>query len=414
MNKITIEEIIRATEGTLIRGQNENFITGVKHDSRECGEGDMFVAIKGENQDGHKYIPQVMGKGCRTVLVSHTDGWYDEVSDIMSKEEINIIKVENTVYALGQLASYYLATLGVLKIAVTGSVGKTSVRDMIYYALSEKYVCGRNLKNYNNFIGLPISIFQFDDETEAVVLEMGMDKFSWLSLSADRFLFLFLLFLFVDVQNCLNRLLCDQQFFFFFSYLAVLSIVLFLLDCQTVKLLIQRLHGWELRDLRFIKGLLCRFMNCDLLTMFLKELFAISRLAILYIDLPCITVVLDMLLQSLNFHNSFLCGLDGIRKLIKTSRQFFNMSSQIIVVTQTFFFQKDDGTGSFFSVELLCPLLVTDRFAFSHFCLNINKHLELLLCGSLCRTTSGSVQALTGDNRLQFLFAVSFAQRAQT
>ena len=132
MNKTTIEEIIRATEGTLISGQNENFITGVKHDSRECGEGDMFVAIKGENQDGHKYIPQVIGKGCRTVLVSHTDGWYDEVSDIMSKEEINIIKVEDTVYALGQLASYYLSTLDVLKIAVTGSVGKTSVRDMIY------------------------------------------------------------------------------------------------------------------------------------------------------------------------------------------------------------------------------------------------------------------------------------------
>ena len=86
MNKITIEEIIRAAEGTLISGQNENFITGVKHDSRECGEGDMFVAIKGENQDGHKYIPQVMGKGCRTVLVSHTDGWYEEISGIITEK----------------------------------------------------------------------------------------------------------------------------------------------------------------------------------------------------------------------------------------------------------------------------------------------------------------------------------------
>lgn len=177
MNKITIEEIIRATGGTLINGQNENFITGVKHDSRECGEGDMFVAIKGENQDGHKYIPQVVKNGCKTVLVSHTDGWYDDIADVMPIGNINIISVEDTVYALGQLAAYYLSTLDVLKIAVTGSVGKTSVRDMIYYALSEKYVCGRNLKNYNNFIGLPISIFQFDDKTEAVVLEMGMDKF---------------------------------------------------------------------------------------------------------------------------------------------------------------------------------------------------------------------------------------------
>ena len=92
-------------------------------------------------------------------------------------EDINILNVEDTVFAMGELAKYYLSTLNVLKIAVTGSVGKTSVRDMIYYVLNEKYVCGRNLKNYNNFIGLPISIFQFDDTTEAVVLEMGMDKF---------------------------------------------------------------------------------------------------------------------------------------------------------------------------------------------------------------------------------------------
>lgn len=181
MKKITIEEIIRETKGTLISGKRENFISGVKHDSRECVEGDMFVAIKGENQDGHKYIPQVVGNGCRTVLVSHTDDWYQELkngmTDDLMLDDINIIKVDDTVYALGQLAAYYLSTLDVLKIAVTGSVGKTSVRDMIYYSLSEKYVCGRNLKNYNNFIGLPISIFRFDETTEAVVLEMGMDKF---------------------------------------------------------------------------------------------------------------------------------------------------------------------------------------------------------------------------------------------
>lgn len=173
MKKTTIEEVVRASGGALIKGNKEEFITGVKHDSRECGEGDMFVAIVGDNQDGHKYIPQVVEKGCRTVMVSHTDGWLEAVAD----EELNIIKVEDTVYSMGELAKYYLSTLDVLKIAVTGSVGKTSVRDMIYYVLSEKYVCGKNLKNYNNFIGLPISIFRFDETTEAVVLEMGMDKF---------------------------------------------------------------------------------------------------------------------------------------------------------------------------------------------------------------------------------------------
>ena len=72
---------------------------------------------------------------------------------------------------------YYLSTLDVKKIAVTGSVGKTSVRDMIYYVLSEKFRCGRNMKNFNNLIGLPLSIFKFDKSMEVVVLEMGMSEF---------------------------------------------------------------------------------------------------------------------------------------------------------------------------------------------------------------------------------------------
>lgn len=173
MNRTAIKEIIKATGGILIRGSEEDFITGVRHDSRECASGDMFVAIAGKNQDGHKYIPQVAEAGCRTVLVSHEDMWPDEVRNT----ELNIIRVDDTVYAMGELAKYYLDTLDVIKVAVTGSVGKTSVRDMIYYVLSEKYNCGRNLKNFNNNIGLPISIFQFDNSTEAVVLEMGMDDF---------------------------------------------------------------------------------------------------------------------------------------------------------------------------------------------------------------------------------------------
>lgn len=173
MDRILITDVVRACDGVLIRECKEKYITGVKHDSRECTSGDMFVAIIGENLDGHKFIPQVVESGCRTVLVSHEDSWTEKLGDL----EINIIKVEDTVFAMGELAKYYLSTLDVLKIAVTGSVGKTSVRDMIYYVLSEKYVCGRNLKNYNNFIGLPVSIFQFDSDTEAVVLEMGMDKF---------------------------------------------------------------------------------------------------------------------------------------------------------------------------------------------------------------------------------------------
>ena len=173
MNPITVKEIVKATGGTLLMGKPGDVITGVKHDSRECGADDLFVAIIGENQDAHKYIGQVLENGCRAVLVSREGEWLKQAEALGAA----VVLVEDTVYAMGELAKYYLDTLNVKKIAVTGSVGKTSVRDMIYYVVNEKYRCGRNLKNFNNFIGLPLSIFQFDDSLEVVVLEMGMSDF---------------------------------------------------------------------------------------------------------------------------------------------------------------------------------------------------------------------------------------------
>lgn len=175
MRRTSIEEILAATGGRLIQKSEEKFITGVRHDSRETSAGHMFVAIAGENRDGHMYIPAVVKKGCRTVLVSHTEGWLAELDD--AGQSVNAILVEDTAAAMGKLAAWYLSSLDIRRVAVTGSVGKTSTRDMIYYVLSGKYRCGRNLKNYNNNIGLPISIFRFDEDTEAAVLEMGMDAF---------------------------------------------------------------------------------------------------------------------------------------------------------------------------------------------------------------------------------------------
>ena len=186
MRKTTIEEIIAAAGGSLIQkapGPEAQAITGVKHDSREVEEGDMFVAVVGENQDGHRYIPQVAARGCRTVLVSHREGWMEELAGMGMS--INAILVEDTVAAAGRLAKWYLESLNIPRVAVTGSVGKTSTRDMIYYVLSEKYSCGRNLKNYNNNIGLPLSIFRFDSSTQTAVLEMGMDAFGEIEYLSD-------------------------------------------------------------------------------------------------------------------------------------------------------------------------------------------------------------------------------------
>ena len=170
MKKTTIQQIATAAGGEMIRAGSNEYITGIRHDSREICPGDMFVAVKGGNQDGHRYIPQVLEKDCSAVLVSDREACPEEA-------DVSVILVDDTVEAMGKIAAWYLESLGIRRVAVTGSVGKTSTRDMIWYVLSEKYNCGRNLKNYNNNIGLPISIFQFDENTEAAVLEMGMDAF---------------------------------------------------------------------------------------------------------------------------------------------------------------------------------------------------------------------------------------------
>ena len=139
----------------------------------------------GENNDGHDFLAQVFEKGCRSIIVS------DE-SKVPKREFLadgiqpDIILVEDTTKALQDLAQYYLGTLPMKKkIAVTGSVGKTSTRDMMYYIASMKYKTGRNLKNFNNGFGLPLSILEFAPDTEAAVLEMGMDNFGQIEILAN-------------------------------------------------------------------------------------------------------------------------------------------------------------------------------------------------------------------------------------
>ena len=168
MNEITIAEIKEATCGTLMAGCEEHLVGSVCTDSRKAKEGDLFVPIIGEVHDAHKFIPQVIEKGCRALLIS-------EKSAAAALGDCDVILVDDITKALQALAGYYLEKLKLKKIAVTGSVGKTSTRDMVYYILSEKYKTGKTEGNFNNDIGVPLTIFSFDDSMEAAVLEVGMD-----------------------------------------------------------------------------------------------------------------------------------------------------------------------------------------------------------------------------------------------
>ena len=174
MRPFTVEEIIKAVGGTLVSGEKENIVYRVCTDSRKAEPGDLFFPLKGENNDGHDFLGQVLEAGCRTIVVSD-ESKIPKQAFASQPGDADIIVVDDTTAALQALASYYLDCLPLKKkIAVTGSVGKTSTRDMLYYAASTSFKTGRNPKNFNNYFGLPLSIMDFEPDTEVAVLEMGM------------------------------------------------------------------------------------------------------------------------------------------------------------------------------------------------------------------------------------------------
>ncbi|MCD8361432.1 MAG: UDP-N-acetylmuramoyl-tripeptide--D-alanyl-D-alanine ligase [Lachnospiraceae bacterium] len=142
-------------------------IRGVVQDNRQIEPGFLFVAIKGERVDGHRFIPDVYEKGALCALsqqrLDHPTGPY--------------LLVEDTLQALKEAAEAYRQTLNIPVIGVTGSVGKTSTKEMIASILSRKYCVLKTPGNLNNEIGLPLTIFQIDACHEAAVLEMGMNHF---------------------------------------------------------------------------------------------------------------------------------------------------------------------------------------------------------------------------------------------
>lgn len=168
-----MKEICEAVKGRQISGKNENCIDKVSTDSRAVGNGVLFVALIGENHDAHKFIPNAIESGCNAFIVSDLM----EIDKLKQKESFDIILVEDTTKALQDLAAYYLTTFNLKKIGITGSTGKTTTKDMLYYICSEKYKTARNVGNLNNHIGLPLTVLGFEEGTEVGILEMGMSEF---------------------------------------------------------------------------------------------------------------------------------------------------------------------------------------------------------------------------------------------
>ena len=182
MRKMTAEELKNAVNGKLFAGSADETVTRAVIDSREAAEGDVFFALKGEKNDGHNFLEQVFASGCRMAVVSDET----KAEAFAGSEGVTMIMVGDTMKALQTLGTYYLSTLPLkTKVGVTGSVGKTSTRDFLYYVLSGRYKTARSIKNYNSETGLPLSITSFPADTEAAVIEMGMDFKGSIAILAD-------------------------------------------------------------------------------------------------------------------------------------------------------------------------------------------------------------------------------------
>lgn len=179
MENIKIKDLIKATQGALLVGDKEREVKDVVIDSRKANENTLFVAIKGENFDGHDFIEDCYKAGCRMFIVSSED------EKVGVKGDMTIIAVENTELCMGDIAKYYKELHKIPYIGVTGSVGKTTTRDMVYSALSGKHKVLKNIGNLNNHLGVPLTLFNLESKHECAVLEMGMSHFGEIEYLSD-------------------------------------------------------------------------------------------------------------------------------------------------------------------------------------------------------------------------------------
>lgn len=171
MEKLTLTEVSEYTKG---KQSGNAIITSVSIDSRKIGESCLFVGIKGENFDGNDFVEQAVLNGAKAVLTTKT------VCNVPQ------VKIDDSNKALLDMARGYKNKIRNLKtVAVTGSAGKTTTKEMIHSILSEISLCHKNEGNLNNHIGVPLTVFGLRKKHEYAVFEMGMNHAGEIKLLSD-------------------------------------------------------------------------------------------------------------------------------------------------------------------------------------------------------------------------------------
>lgn len=170
----SIDSIIRMLDADYIENADiEENIMGVCIDSRKVVAGNLYIPIRGVNNNGHLYAKEAIERGAKALL------W--EKREPNPPTDVVVIMVDDTTKALQDLASAYRNQLKMKVIGITGSNGKTSTKDILAAVLSQHYVTQKTLGNYNNEIGVPLTLLSFADEIEVGVVEMGMENLGELS-----------------------------------------------------------------------------------------------------------------------------------------------------------------------------------------------------------------------------------------
>lgn len=165
MIELTIGEIAEAVGGRIVGARPETVIKDIVLDSRKAAPGSLFIAIKGERADGHSFVPALAGIAEAAVVEREIEA------------DIAQIVVDSTYAAVGGIGAYIRRRSGVIVVGVTGSVGKTTAKEMTAAVLSQRFNVLKTEKNHNNELGLPMTLFRLTDQHEVAVLEMGISFF---------------------------------------------------------------------------------------------------------------------------------------------------------------------------------------------------------------------------------------------
>ncbi len=171
MAAFTLSEIIKATDGTILQQGNAESVVGVSTDTRTIGEGELFIPLIGENFDGHNFLGKAVSSGASCVLVSEAESAND------LPKSVTVVRVGNTLKALEGLARFHRLRFSIPVIAVTGSNGKTTTKDMTAAIMRSTFKTCATKKNFNNEIGLSQTLLGLTEDDEVCVVEMGMRGF---------------------------------------------------------------------------------------------------------------------------------------------------------------------------------------------------------------------------------------------